>query len=125
MNNRKEAEIQSEFFRVFPLLFPSIPNKLLFAVPNGGSRNVKEAANLKRQGVKSGVADVLLLVPSKQYAFLCLEFKTDKGKQSEHQEEFERQVNSVFGKYVVVRSVEEAVMEVTEYLNKKGYGRTV
>src|SRR5262245_59829860 len=36
---------------------------LYFAVPNGGSRDVREAANLKRAGVLPGVADLLLFRP--------------------------------------------------------------
>ena len=36
-----------------------------FAVPNGGSRHVLEARNLKRQGVKTGVPDLVILSPSK------------------------------------------------------------
>ena len=35
----------------------------LFAIPNGGKRNVREAARLKRQGVKAGVSDTLLPIP--------------------------------------------------------------
>ena len=34
----------------------------LFAVPNGGRRDVAEAAHLKRQGVKRGVVDLLSLI---------------------------------------------------------------
>ena len=37
--------------------------KLIYHVPNGGSRNTLEAANLKRQGVKAGVPDLCLPVP--------------------------------------------------------------
>jgi hypothetical protein len=36
---------------------------LYFAVPNGGSRDVREAANLKRAGVLPGVSDLLLFRP--------------------------------------------------------------
>lgn len=36
-----------------------------FAVPNGGSRHVLEARNLKRQGVKTGVPDLVILSPAK------------------------------------------------------------
>jgi hypothetical protein len=114
---QREAAIQSEFFRVFPLKFPHIPNKLLFAVPNGGSRNKLEAANLKRQGVKAGVADVILQVPAKWYNCLCLEFKTPSGKQSPEQQEFQRQIELAGGKYIVARSVQEALEEVDNYLN--------
>ncbi len=38
----------------------ALPNILYFAVPNGGSRNLIEAALLKKAGVKAGVADLLL-----------------------------------------------------------------
>ena len=57
-HDNEEARIQTEFFDKVPLFFPSLPDRLLFAVPNGGSRHKVEAANMKRQGVKRGVADV-------------------------------------------------------------------
>ena len=55
-HDNEEARMQAEFFRKVPFLFPRLPDKLLFAVPNGGSRHKIEAANMKRQGVKAGVA---------------------------------------------------------------------
>lgn len=36
--------------------------RLLYHIPNGGSRNAAEAASLKRQGVKAGVPDLCLPV---------------------------------------------------------------
>lgn len=75
-HDNEEARIQTEFFNKVPLFFPSLPDRLLFAVPNGGSRNKIEAKNMKCQGVKRGVADVILQIPKKGYASLCLEFKT-------------------------------------------------
>jgi hypothetical protein len=113
----EEAAIQSEFFAKIRLFFPTIPDKLLFAVPNGGSRNKLEAANLKRQGVKSGVADVILLMPGSGYASLLIEFKTKTGRQSPEQLEFQRQAEKAGNKYVVVRSVVDAIMAISEYLN--------
>jgi hypothetical protein len=35
-----------------------------FAIPNGGKRNLMEAYKLKRTGVKSGVPDICIPVPS-------------------------------------------------------------
>lgn len=75
VHNNEEACIQTEFFKLIPLYFPNIPDKLIFAVPNGGSRHIREAANLKRQGVKPGVSDVIVLIPKKGFASLCIEFK--------------------------------------------------
>ena len=115
--NNEEAEIQSEFFNQVDLFFPFIPEKLLFSVPNGGSRHKIEAINLKRQGVKAGVADVLLLIPKKGFASLCMEFKTKTGKQSQHQKDFQKQAEMCGSKYVIVRSVKQAIDEMKKYLN--------
>lgn len=114
--DNEEARIQTEFFRQVPFFFPRLPDKLLFAVPNGGSRHKIEAANMKRQGVKAGVADVILQIPKKGFASLCLEFKTKTGRQSKEQREYQRQVEMAGSKYVVVRSVEEAIGEMRMYL---------
>jgi len=113
---RSEADIQSEFFEKVRLFFPKLPDKLIFAIPNGGSRHAAEAKNLKRQGVKPGVADVILLVPKKGYASLCIEFKTGKGKQSKSQIEFQKQAERCGSKYVIVRSVSEAINKMKAYL---------
>lgn len=115
-HDNEEARIQTEFFNKVPLFFPSLPDRLLFAVPNGGSRHKIEAANMKRQGVKSGVADVILQIPKKGYASLCLEFKTSTGKQSAEQKEYQRQVELAGSKYVIVRSVEQAIRVMQQYL---------
>ena len=71
---------------------------------------------MKRQGVKAGVADVILQIPKKGFASLCLEFKTKTGRQSKEQREYQRQVEMAGSKYVVVRSVEEAIGEMRMYL---------
>lgn len=112
----EEADIQSDFFKQVKLFFPRIPDKLLFAIPNGGSRNKLEAINLKRQGVKPGVSDVILLIPKGGFASLCMEFKTKTGKQSAEQKEFQKQAENCGNKYVIVRSVKEAIEEMKKYL---------
>lgn len=116
IDTRKEADIQAEFFEKIKLFFPKLPEKLIFAVPNGGSRHKAEAANMKRQGVKPGVADVILLIPKKGYACLCIEFKTSSGSQSKEQKEFQKQAESCGSKYVISRSVAEAINIVKWYL---------
>lgn len=88
----------------------------MFAIPNGGSRNILEAKNLKRQGVKAGIADVILLIPRKGFASLCMEFKTATGRQSDEQKEFQRQAEACGSKYVIVRSVASAIETVKDYL---------
>ena len=115
--SHEEADIQADFFNKLKLLFPTLPDKLCFAIPLGGSRHKLEAINLKRQGVKSGISDVILLIPKNGFASLCLEFKTEKGKQSPEQIEFQKQAEACGNKYVVVRSVAGAIETVKEYLS--------
>lgn len=88
-----------------------------FAVPNGGKRNAKEAAIMKSEGVTAGVADMLLLTPRGKYGALCIEFKTDDGEQSESQKVWQRAAEENGNKYVIVRSLEEFIKAVTEYLS--------
>lgn len=119
-DNEEERE-QIKFFELLPIYFPKLPDKLLFAIPNGGSRNVIEGANLKKQGVTLGVADVILLIPKQGYASLCIEFKSKKGIQSDEQKEFQRQAESCHNKYVIVRSAMQAIEELRKYLQKDSF----
>ena len=72
----------------------------VFAVPNGGSRNLKEAVNLKAQGVMAGVSDLILFLPNKVY---CIELKNPngKGRQSPAQREFENNVRAYGQEYLI------------------------
>lgn len=62
-----------------------ICSRYMFHIPNGGHRNVAEAASLKRQGVKPGVPDIFLAYPSGPWHGLFIELKSKKGKLSKHQ----------------------------------------
>lgn len=52
---------------------------LLYAVPNGGKRSRKTAADLKAEGVKPGVPDYCLPVPRGGHHGLYLELKRLRG----------------------------------------------
>lgn len=49
--------------------------RLLFCIPNGGARHKATAGRLKREGVRPGVPDVCLPVPSGPYHALYIELK--------------------------------------------------
>lgn len=83
----------------------SIKNEsLIFAVPNGGSRNPIEAKNLKLTGSMAGVSDLILIIESKVY---FIELKIEKGIQSDLQKTFETKVNNLGFKYLIIRSLED------------------
>jgi hypothetical protein len=88
----------------------------LFAVPNGGSRNKKEAANMKAAGVVAGVADLILLIPNGQYGALCIELKHGKNKQTDLQKEWQESTEAHGNLYVVVYTLEEFISIVKQYL---------
>lgn len=90
--------------------------KVIFAVPNGGHRNAREAAIMKAEGVTPGVADVILLVARGGYNSLCIEFKTERGRQTNLQKEWQEAVERQGNKYVICRSFMEFVKTVDEYL---------
>lgn len=111
----EEAKLQANCIRWFHLQYPLL-NRLLFAVPNGEKRDVVTGAKLKRQGVIRGVSDLILLVPKKGFASLCIEMKTQKGIQSEEQVKWQKEVEKYRNRYVICRSLEEFMNEVNTYL---------
>lgn len=58
---------------------------LLFAVPNGGARDVVTGARLKAEGVKRGVPDVWLPVARCGYLGAVIELKAGKGRPTKEQ----------------------------------------
>lgn len=101
-----ESRLQAACVRWARLQFP-VCRKLLFAVPNGYRTSVTQARIAKEEGLVSGVADLLLLHPSEDgtYAGLCIEFKTEKGRQSENQKAWQKAIESVgCYRYEIVRT---------------------
>lgn len=76
-----EDKLQSLCYQWFWNNFPDY-RRCLFHVPNGGYRNLKEAAKLKAIGVLAGVPDLLLVVNGSLVAF---ELKTQTGRLSDKQ----------------------------------------
>lgn len=90
--------------------------KLLHHVPNGGSRNKMEAQNLKREGVKSGVPDLVLPVARKGFHGLYIEMKFGKNKTTTEQEEWLIALRKQGYKTAVCYGAEEAIPLIMNYL---------
>lgn len=112
----EEHRIQCACVRWFSLRFPKLKGRL-FAVPNGGARDVVTGAKLKEEGVVAGVSDLIFLKSNRDYGALLIEMKKPKGVQSASQKEWQKKVteNGEF-KYVVCRSLEDFMREITDYL---------
>lgn len=90
----------------------AFPHVLCAHVPNGGSRNVREGANLKRMGVLAGMPDLLIWWPKGMGA---IELKADKGKLTEKQEGVLEHLARCNVSTAVCRSVSEVEEAMTAW----------
>lgn len=104
---KAEDQIQAEIYQWYNNTFclaSHDPQCIIFSVPNGGTRNIKEALLLKATGVVAGVSDLIVI---KQNEIIFVEVKTDIGNQSKQQKDFQRKVQKLGFKYILVRSLED------------------
>ena len=100
---------------------------MLFAVPNGVFFNASNRSKafayhrkLIDEGLVSGVADLILLVPRHGFGALCIEMKTEKGKQSEQQKQWQSDCEQAGNKYAVCHSFKEFQQVINEYMYENG-----
>lgn len=107
------AALQS---RRYPIL------EALIHVPNGGRRPKGEAGKLKAMGVRPGVPDFLLPLPSpaKCWSGLAIELKAKDGRLSRAQAEWLERLADAGWRVAVVRSLEEFCALITEYAHPTG-----
>jgi hypothetical protein len=90
-NNQSEEQLQAQCYQWFHNSFPALRG-LLFHIPNGGNRSMREGSKFKAIGVVPGIPDMLLCVPisnpesvNGKCHGLFIEMKAEKGKLSENQ----------------------------------------
>lgn len=98
-----EDQLQAKIYQHFHNHYPNLRG-LLFAVPNGGWRNAREAQKLKSTGVVAGVADLLFIYKKRIY---CFELKTAKGTQQKVQKQWQQVVENQGVDYFIIRSLDE------------------
>ena len=114
-----EAEEQSNLMDWAQWMEGSHPElRLLFHIPNGGSRHPGEAKHLKRQGVRSGVPDLFLPSAHGIYHGLFIEMKAQGGRVSDHQREWIKDLNAQGYRAVVCYGFDEARKAIEEYLDE-------
>lgn len=102
-----EESIQVACVKWFRLQYP---NLVIFAVPNGGSRNLYEAKNMKESGTLAGVADLVIVGNGGKVLFV--EMKAGNNKQEDSQVLFQNKVEKLGHKYIICRSKEQFMKEV-------------
>lgn len=93
--------------------------KWMFAIPNGGKRDPKVGYIMKLQGVKPGVSDIFLPIPSKGFHGLFIEMKRKGNKTSPLQKEFISDMTVNGYMCIVCFSAEEAIENINYYLRRK------
>ena len=110
-----ESTIQQACVRYFRLKYP---NYIILSIPNGGSRNALEAANLKREGALAGASDLMVIVEN---AVLFIEMKRPKGRQQETQKAFQEAVERLGHTYAICHSLQEFQLTIERFIKDK-YG---
>jgi hypothetical protein len=103
---KDESKIQQEIVMWFNnnyCLKNSNPQCLIFSVPNEG-KNAREQMYKKSLGMKSGVSDLIVIIPNK---ILFIECKDEKGKQRDQQIDFENNVKNLGFEYHLVRTLDK------------------
>lgn len=118
-----EHQIQSgliDWARITPYLQYgcSKVSDVLWAIPNGGLRNIVTATKLKREGTRKGIPD--LFTPIKNYSLNspCAWFEAKKpgGRLSNDQKEIIKLLNLLGHHVYVFYSVDEGIRSVKDYL---------
>jgi len=112
-----EDNLQIACVRWFAMQYPHYA-ELLHHSPNGGRRNLREAARFKAMGTKAGFPDLFLAVASQGYHGLFVEMKSEKGRQSEAQKQWQHSVEWQCYRYEVCRNIEEFIDVINNYLSK-------
>lgn len=80
------------------------PRSIIFSIPNGGLRNDREAAKLRKTGLLSGVSDLIIIHRGEVY---FIEVKLPNKTQQPNQVDFQNRVELLGFKYILCRSLEE------------------
>lgn len=88
----------------------------LVAIPNGGRRDAKTGALMKKEGAIAGAPDLVLFDPYGKKLPLLIEMKLPTRTQQPSQVQFERCYSDAGYTYKVVRGFEEFEGVVNEYL---------
>lgn len=92
-------------------------NDYMFAIPNGGTRNIREAVSLKAQGVKAGIPDIFIAIPANGYSGMFMELKRIKNwRLSTKQTEWIERLKEIGYKCVVANGFDKAIEMITQYL---------
>lgn len=98
-----EIQLQASCFQFMWNEYP-FTRRLFFHVPNGGSRDAREGAQLKASGVVAGIPDMILIHKGSAFGF---EIKTLTGKVSPVQDQVHKAWAEDGTPVYIIRSFDE------------------
>ena len=107
MKTLEQTEHQFQSALCAYLQLQAHPSVLWFAIPNGGFRQKHVANQLKKEGVKKGVADLCFLLPEGSTAWL--ELKAKRGSLKPEQKTFRDKALSLGHSWGVAKTIDEAI----------------
>lgn len=116
-----EMRIQSDCVRWIHNEHPETRG-LFFHIKNELDRpdaNAMLGARLRAEGIVKGVADCALMMKRGPYGALFVEFKTEIGRQSEAQKNWEHIIKAQGYSYHLCRSLEQFKEIINDYLSQK------
>lgn len=112
----EEQQLQTKFMEWLGLQYPKVW-RVTFSIPNEGRRSYNVGKKMKSAGMKKGVPDLFIAYPTQHFHGLFVEFKSDKGKVSEHQENMMSLLREQkYETRVIFKSLDDAINMVNEYL---------
>lgn len=113
-----EHEEQKALIAWFDMSFPAHKGRL-FAVPNGAYKSRSAASHYMREGLRSGVPDLMLPVARGGYHGLFIEMKRQKGGVvSPVQRDWIEYLNAQGYQAVVCRGFDAARKTIEQYLDQ-------
>ena len=110
---REQARLVAALRRCWNLL-PDEHRPVIAHIPNGGSRDAREAANLKVQGVLAGIPDLIIILPCGESCWI--EMKAKDGRVSLSQTNLHIHFNALGHEVITAYSAEEALAALRKRL---------
>lgn len=111
----QESADQIALVRWFKIQYPAFKD-LLVSYPAGLNLGVTQRVRARAMGLKAGMPDLQLLIPTKHSPGLFIEMKTKKGTLSDVQKEFHEILLSQNYTITVCKGFEEGMAAIKNYL---------
>lgn len=117
---RSESQEQQTLFQWAAWASGKYPKlETIYHIPNEGKRSLATGGKLKAEGLKAGFPDIGLPVAKRGYHGLYIEMKSQKGRLSPEQKEWQNRLTKYGNLSIVCYGFEEARDAILWYLGQK------